>query len=325
MLAVPVLPVVASRATSAPPVPGQYQDAVLEADTHWSAERAALGRQLFQDRRLSRDGSMSCQDCHRPELAFTDGRRTAVGIAGKAGPRNTPTIVNRALGQAHFWDGRAATLEEQALGPIASPGEMALPVETAVARLSADASYRAAFRRAFGGPPTGARIAEAIAAYERTVYSVDAPFDRHLAGEPGALSASAARGLKLFGEKARCAECHTGINFTDELFHSLGVSGDKGRGGVSGQAAELGAFKTPTLREVARTAPYMHDGSVGTLAEVVDYYDRGCQPHPNLDPKIRQLGLTAQDKQDLVAFLESLSGKVVELQPDAAGAAPGGR
>jgi cytochrome c peroxidase len=176
--------------------------------------------------------------------------------------------------------------------------------------VAADPEYRRSFRQAFSGAPTMERMAQAIGAYERTIYSVDAPFDRFMAGDQAALSVPAQRGLKLFGGKARCGECHTGPNFTDEAFHSLGVSSDAGRGGVTGTAQDLGAFKTPTLREIARTGPYMHDGSLATLADVVDYYDRGCEPHPNLSSKIVKLGLTVQEKGDLVAFLETLSGTI---------------
>jgi cytochrome c peroxidase len=295
------------------PVPREYEQEVSDRPANWSSARAALGKQLFHDRRLSRDGTVSCATCHDPQRAFSDGRPTAVGIRGQVGHRNTPTLVNRALGLTQFWDGRAATLEEQALGPIANPAEMDLPIEEAVSRVAADASYRRAFRSAFGDEPTAERMAEAIAAYERTIYSVDAPFDRFLAGDPAAMSEAATRGLALFAGKARCAECHTGSNFSDELFHCIGVpGGDHGRGAVSGNAAEGAQFKTPTLREVARTAPYMHDGSLKTLIEVVEFYDRGGEPHANLDARMSRLSLTPDEKADLVAFLEALSGSIRE-------------
>ena len=309
-LALPLFGMVNSQQ---PPVPAPYQGEAPELPATWSPAKAALGKRLFHDRLLSRDRSVACSDCHQPELAFTDGRTTARGFDGQVGSRNTPTVINRGLGRIQFWDGRAATLEEQALGPIANPKEMGLPIEDALKRLAGDARYAAQFRQAFGGGPTRERLAAALAAYERTVYSVDSPFDRHLAGDAAALSESARRGLALFGGKARCAECHTGINFTDEAFHCLGLPGDNGRGAVSGAAHEVGTFKTPTLREVARTGPYMHDGSHRTLAEVVDYYDKGGEPHVNLDERMSPLKLTAQEKADLVAFMESLSGRVVEM------------
>jgi cytochrome c peroxidase len=302
------------------PVPTQYQSELPQPPEDWSPEAAALGKRLFQDRLLSNDRTISCQDCHRPELAFTDGKRTALGIKGHVGPRNTPSIVNRALGKTQFWDGRAGSLVEQALGPIAAPGEMDLSPEEAAARLKSDGSYRAAFLEAFGAEPAPALIARALVAYESTVFSIDAPFDRHQAGDDQALSPLARQGMALFGGKARCSECHSGPNFTDELFHCLGLPGDKGRGGVRGQEKAVGEFKTPSLREVALTAPYMHDGSVATLAEVVEVYDRGGTPHVNLSPKMTKLGLSADEKRAIVAFLEALSGRVVELQATQAAA-----
>jgi cytochrome c peroxidase len=246
-----------------------------------------------------------------------------VGAGGRVGRRNTPTILNRALGKSQFWDGRAASLEEQALGPIANPREMDLPVEEAVARLRQDPRYLVAFRRAFGGDPSAPRLAAALAAYERTVYSVDSPFDRFLAGDEGALSPAARRGLALFGGKARCGECHTGANMTDELFHSIGVeSEDQGRALVTGKDVDRGTFKTPTLRDVARTAPYMHNGSQATLRDVVDYYNDGGRPHANLSPKVQVLGLTDGEKADLVAFLEALSGRIAPVSAAALHSAP---
>jgi cytochrome c peroxidase len=185
--------------------------------------------------------------------------------------------------------------------------------------VKADPTYVSAFRAATGGEPTIVRVAAALAAYERTIYSVDAPFDRFMAGDAQALSPAAQRGLGLFGTKAHCGECHAGSNFTDELFHNLGLSGDPGRSAVTENARDQGAFKTPTLREVALTAPYMHDGSKATLLEVVEFYDQGATPHPNLDARIRKLGLTLEERQDLVTFMEALSGRIVEgVPPDSA-------
>lgn len=306
------LPLLGATTSTVPPVPPQYEAEAPEGSANWSTDLALLGKRLFHERRLSRDGTVACADCHRPDLAFADGIARAKGIRGQLGPRNTPTLVNRGLGRSQFWDGRAGTLEEQALGPIENPGEMDLTIAEALARLGGDASYQQDFRGAFGGGPTRERLALALAAYERTVYSVDAPFDRFLAGDEAAISAPARRGLALFGGKAMCAECHTGVNFTDEAFHCLGLHGDPGRGKVTGRSSDVGAFKTPSLRQVAHTAPYMHDGSQATLAEVVEYYDRGGDPHPNLDAKMKRLDLTVQEKADLVAFMETLSGRLVE-------------
>jgi cytochrome c peroxidase len=312
-LALIALPAVASTSAGGdPPRPAEYVDEEAPLVTSWTPAKAALGQRLFAERLLSRDRTLSCADCHQKERAFTDGKTTAVGVGGQVGARNTPTLLNRALGRTQFWDGRAGTLEEQALGPIANPAEMNLTVPEAVARLAAVPSYRDAFRAAFGGAPTAERLAEALAAYERTLYAVDSPFDRYLAGRQDAMSPAAQRGLVLFGKKARCGDCHAGPNFTDEDFHCLGVSHDPGRQAVTGAAKDFGSFKTPTLREVALTAPYMHNGSVATLAEVVEYYDKGGQAHPNLDEKMKPLSLSASEKADLVAFMQALSGTVVD-------------
>jgi cytochrome c peroxidase len=301
-----------NAASRSVPVPEPYAAELSGVPPTWTPEMAALGRRLFFEPQLSRDASVSCATCHDPSRAFTDGVARARGVRGQTGGRNTPTIVNRGIGRTQFWDGRATSLEQQALGPIQAPVEMDLTITEAVARLTRDTSYSEQFHAVFGGEPTGERLGAALAAYERTIYSVDSPFDRFVAGDPSALSPAAQRGLEVFGAKARCGECHSGPNFTDEAFHSLGVSKDTGRGGVTGVTQDVGAFKTPTLREIARTAPYMHDGSLATLADVVDYYDRGCEPHPNLSSKIVKLGLTAQERSDLVAFLEALSGTIVE-------------
>ncbi len=305
---------IAAMLVGTAPVPAIYEAEAPPQPAAWSREQAALGKKLFHEKRLSKDSTVACATCHVPSKAFTDGQRRAKGVGGAVGRRNTPTVANRALGKTQDWDGRAKSLEEQALGPIQDAKEMALPIAALVERLAADASYAAAFRKAFGGPPTPERVGQALAAYQRTVWSVDAPFDRFLAGDEQALSPAARRGLELFGGKAHCGDCHAGPSFTDEDFHALGVAGDDGRFEVTKAAKDRNAYKTPTLREIARTAPYMHDGSIATLAEVVEYYDRGAEPHPNLDPKLKKLGLTATEKAELVAFLEALSGQVVDFE-----------
>jgi cytochrome c peroxidase len=288
------------------------------ADIPFSTARVALGRRLFFDPRLSRDGTLSCASCHRPELAFADGRTVPVGIAGAEGKRNTPTLVNRAYGALHFWDGRAASLPAQVLEPIADPLELGLEVEAAIERLSRDPGYRRAFRQAVGDVPTPAALAAVLAAYVASIIAGDAPFDRYTAGDTLALSFEARHGRRLFVGRANCATCHVGPNFTDERFHNTGVAwrtdvpADSGRYRVTREPRHLGAFKTPTLREVARTAPYMHDGSLATLEEVIEFYDRGGHPNPHLDPEIRPLRLLPEEKGALVAFLRTLSGIVRE-------------
>jgi cytochrome c peroxidase len=292
-----------------------YRPALEELDASTAA--VALGRSLFFEPRLSRDGSLSCAGCHQPERAFTDGRPVARGVYGSAGRRNVPTLVNRAYGTSHFLDGRARTLAELVLEPISNPAEMALPVDSAVARLAADPEYRRAFAEAFGEEVSAAPLARALAAFVASIYSGDAPVDRYMAGDTLALTTEARLGRRLFRGRAGCAACHTGPNHTDERFHNTGVGwlageapADSGRFHVTGEAADIGAFRTPTLREVARTGPYMHDGSLATLDEVVAFYDAGGRPNPHLAREIRRLALSPAERRALVAYLEALTGTV---------------
>jgi cytochrome c peroxidase len=290
----------------------------VPANNPLTRERAALGRKLFFDKRLSRDGTVSCASCHDPALGYVDGEPVAIGVGGQKGTRRTPRLINRAYGRSFFWDGRAASLEEQVLKPIANPIEMDLPVEQAAGRLAADPEYSQAFAAAFDGEPTAERLAFALAGYVRTILSGDSPYDRYLAGDESALSAAQKRGLALFRGKAACAVCHVGPNLTDERFHNTGVGwangdwADPGRAAVSGDAADRGAFKTPPLREVARSGPYMHDGSLATLEDVIEFYDEGGKANPNLDLDMQPLRLSEQEKADLAAFLQALSGIVQE-------------
>lgn len=278
-----------------------------------SAAKIDLGRRLFFDAGLSRDGTRACASCHVPERAFTDGRPVSVGVFGRIGRRNVPTLVNRAYGIAFFWDGRTSTLEEQVLRPIEDPLEMAMTRDEVVMKLDGRPEYRERFRRVFGRRPNIDDLARALASYVRTVLSGNAPFDAGRYGDGETLPPAAARGLALFRGKANCRACHVGPNFTDEQFHNTGVAwrdgalADEGRAAVTGVAAHRGAFKTPTLREVARTAPYMHDGSIGSLPQVLEFYDAGGRPNPNLDGAIHPLGLTSDERADLVTFLEHLS------------------
>ena len=279
--------------------------------------RVALGRRLFQERRLSRDRSLACVDCHRPERAFTDGRAKAIGVYGRRGARSVPTLVNRAWGTSFFWDGRIDTLEAQVLEPIVARLEMDLTIEEAVERLRGTSYYPSAFRETFGRDVNRHDLARALAAYVRTIQAGASPYDRYIWGEPAALSRNAQAGLRLFRGRANCTACHVGPNFTDEEFHNTGVFWgrqpyDAGRVVVTGAAKDTGKFKTPTLREIARTAPYMHDGSIATLADVLEFYDRGGNANPYRDTELRRLSLTAEEKGALLAFLQSLSGQIRE-------------
>lgn len=275
-------------------------------DNPITAAKIALGKQLYFDPRLSANDSMSCATCHNPEQGWSNGEATAKGVTGQRGGRSAPTILNTAYQRAQFWDGRAASLEEQALGPIANPIEMNLPIEEAVAKIAAVEGYQDQFREVFGEGVTAENLAKAIAAFERTILSGNAPYDRFKAGDESALSEQAQVGMKLFFGKANCSGCHVAPNFTDNGYHNLGVSfedGDKGREVISNLEGDRGAFKTPTLREIALTAPYMHDGSLATLEEVVEYYAKGATPNDYLDEEIYKLKLTEEQKAAIVAFL----------------------
>lgn len=285
-------------------------------DNPMTNEKIVLGERLFFDSILSADGAVRCASCHRPDYAFADSVAISRGAFGRQGQRNAPALVNRAYGRTFFWDGRVATLEEQVLHPIQDSVELGQPVSQLVRRLAADRSYRAGFARAFSAPISAVAIGRALASYVRTLRSGNAPIDRWRDGESLALSNAARRGLALFTGRGNCVACHVGPNFTDEDFHNTGVTArsaryvafDSGRARVSGKLKDVGAFKTPTLREVARTAPYMHDGSLATLESVVAFYDSGGVASDLLDPEIKPLGLTPEQRRDLVAFLEALTG-----------------
>ncbi len=284
-------------------------------DNPYSKEKAELGRLLFYDTRLSADNTISCASCHHPDFGFTDGSPVSTGIRGQKGGRSAPTVINRAYSVEQFWDGRAPTLEAQAKGPMENPIEMGNTHEKVVATLKSIEGYRERFRQVFGtGDFTIDHVASAIATFERTVISGNSAFDRYKAGDEGALAEAARRGMDLFFDKVKCNQCHFGINFTDGSFTNLGVgmdqrSPDLGRYVFTKRASDRGAFKAPTLRDVARTAPYMHDGSLKTLEEVVELYDKGGNPNEHLDKRVKPLNLTDQEKSDLVEFLKSLNGE----------------
>jgi cytochrome c peroxidase len=273
--------------------------------------RARLGRRLFFDRRLSRDGTVSCASCHHPEAAFAEPVAVSTGVAGRRGTRNAPALVNLAWSQSFFWDGRVATLDQQTGKPIENPDEMDLPIAEAVRRVGADPAYGPAFAQAYGGPPAEAHLRQALASFVRTLVSGDSPYDRFLRGEEGALEPAARRGMALFfEERSGCFHCHPAGALTNDGFFNNGTfrdGGDRGRQLVTGRTGDLGKFKVPGLRNVAVTGPYMHDGSLATLEEVVEQYARGGRGDPATDATITPLSLTAEEKADLVAFLRALT------------------
>ena len=253
------------------------------------AANIKLGRRLFFDRRLSRNRSIACSSCHDPERAFSDGRAIAVGVFGREGRRNAPALINRGYGRLFFWDGRTVSLEEQVLKPIEDPKEMDLPLTEAAARVGLAPEV----------------ISRSLASFVRSILSGNSRFDRYVNGDRAALSAKEQAGLMLFRGKANCVACHVGPNFTDEQLHNTGIAWRDGR--LADAGAGQGNFKTPTLREVARTAPYMHDGSLAKLEQVIDYYDRGGNSNPQLDRELHPRRLSAEEKANLASFLRSLS------------------
>lgn len=317
-----------------------------------------LGRQLYFDPRLSGNGEVSCATCHNPDKGWSDGGKVSTGIHGQTGNRSAPTVFNTAYGKSMFWDGRSPSLEGQAQGPIINPIEMGMPKhENVVRRIREIPGYQKQFANVFGTKPTLDGIAKAIATFERVAaLSGNSKFDKYAAGENDALSLSEKRGMVLFGlrlnaddetetgvelQKAKCTLCHVGANFTDEQYHNLGVGWDEkaqkfkdpGRWAPEpiGQKtdASFGAFKTPTVRNAALTAPYMHDGSMATLEEVVEHYNKGGTPNPSLDVDMKPLKLTPQESADLVAFMKALTGEhkstaelLPKLPPDPDGKIP---
>ena len=274
--------------------------------------KVELGRRLFTETRLSADGTVACATCHDPERAFTDGRRTSLGIAREPLRLHTPTLWNVAWGNAFFWDGRAPTLEVQARGPLEDPKEMGQKIETSARILAEDLAYVQAFAAAFPEAPgiTPESIVKALATYERTLVSPVTRFDRWIGGDDAALNASEVAGFKLFNGRAGCARCHQGWALTDHAFHDIGLPARQvGRGRIIGVPALDHAFKTPPLRELAWTAPYMHDGSLATLEEVLRHYETGGADRPTRSPDLpRGLDLTEGERRDLLAFLRTLSG-----------------
>lgn len=332
-----------------PAIPADLWEMLIPEDNPMTEAKVALGRDLYFDKRLSIDNSVSCATCHDPKTAFAEPKQFAEGVGGKRGARNSPTVLNSMFNTEQFWDGRAKSLEEQAKGPIINPLEMGMPShDIVVQRIKQDPAYAKRFQEVFNAPPSIDTIAKAIAAFERTQLSGDSPFDRFFTGEKTAISEAAQRGWDIFKNKGRCITCHefnaSSPFFTDFKYHNIGVGmratanfetlarqvqkmssdgkltaeeidrlsltegfSELGRFLVTRQPKDVGAFKTPPLRDIELTAPYMHDGSQKTLREVIDFYNKGGEPNPNLDGGIRKLDLTEQDISDLEEFLKSLT------------------
>jgi cytochrome c peroxidase len=282
----------------------------LSKDNPLTEARVALGRRLFFDPILSADQTVACASCHRPDKGFSSGDAQPHGIRNQALKRKAPTLLNRAFGTAFFWDGRETSLEAQALKPIEDPAEMGAKLGDIVQRLRDQAEYKIPFEKAFPDGVTTANLGKAIASFERVLLRGDSAVDRfRRKGDHAALTPAQRHGLWLYESKGRCWRCHSGANFTDEQFHNTGVSwgkGDLGRFTITKNEDDRSKFKTPTLRGVVLTGPYMHDGSLKTLEDVVEFYDRGGGANPNLDQLIGPLGLSKEEKSDLVAFLKAL-------------------
>jgi cytochrome c peroxidase len=337
-------------------LPADTWDYYVPRNNPMTAAKIELGRKLFFDARLSADGKVSCASCHDPKLGFADGKTVAEGIGGKIGTRNSPTLLNAMFTPNQFWDGRAGTLEEQAIQPLVNPLEMGNGShDEVVARLRGIAEYRSEFLSVFGGDATITRVGQAISSYERTLIAGDSPFDRFIAGETNAISDAAKRGFTLFRGKGRCSRCHTFSDamplFTDFNYHNTGVAAnhpnfdklarqafaaaetgeaksviDKlaqqeggqelGRILISYHELDIGSFRTPSLRNIALTAPYFHDGSARTLAEVVRFYNEGGKANLNREWDLAPVALTADEQRDLVMFLESLTGQLPKMPPE---------
>ena len=308
-----------------PEPPLGLDDVPVPENNPMTRPKVELGRLLYFEKRFSGDGKVSCATCHMPRRGFSNARQYGTGFGGRLTLRNVPTVINAAYNESQFWDGRAASLEEQAKGPILHPSEMASSEEKIVRTLGAIPEYRKRFTEAFGSPGISLeRVVQAIATFERTLLSGNSPFDRwKYGGDESALSPRAIRGFEVFKTRGNCVKCHLvdefSAPFTDDKFHNLGIGMDKkplqiGREKITGKTKDRGKFKTPTLRHITRTAPYMHDGRFNTLEEVVDFYEKGGHPNSHLDPDMKPLKLTKTEKEDLIALMGALTGDLPEVK-----------
>jgi cytochrome c peroxidase len=300
-------------------VPQGFPAMPVPESNQLTRERVDLGKRLFYEPKLSRTGDIACASCHKQQKAFADPRRFSEGVQGRLGQRNAPPLFNLAWNTSFFWDGGAPTLEHQIVGPIMNPLEMDMKLEDVVSRVGGDDTYVRQFEAAYGRKPDSEGVTKAIASFLRTMVSGDSRYDRFVHGDPAALSQAEQRGKDLFfSERAECFHCHTGFNFTNNGFHNNGARLDDldiGREKITESPSDRGKFKVPSLRNVALTAPYMHDGALATLEDVVARYSKGGEGHPNTDPTIHPLDLTAQEQADLVAFLRGLTDEAFITDP----------
>lgn len=300
-----------------PPIP-------WPADNPYSPARAELGKILFFDGRLSANGVESCAFCHDPAHAFSGSTALSIGVDGKVETRHTPTLVNRAWGKSEFWDGRAATLEEQVIGPLTNPHEMGMTPEKVIRRLQGIQGYGPLFAAAFGDDTvTLDRLARAIATFERTIVSGNSAYDRYRAGDKSALTKPQKDGLDFFEKTGECAECHSGASFSNEKFVNLGVGMDRrpldlGRELITKNRRDFGKFKVPTLRDLSARDCYMHDGQYTKLGDVLDFYAKGGLPNPHEDTRLAPFYMDPETKQDLLDFLSALDGEGWKIAPPAA-------
>ncbi len=307
--------------TAAPDVPLGLPALPIPEDNPMTAEKIALGKMLYFDTRLSKDGTISCATCHDPTMAWAEHTPTSTGIGDQVGGRNSPTVINAAYAPAQFWDGRAPSLEAQAVGPMENPIEMGHKLTELVPQLNEVAGYKEAFQKVFGTDVTADGMAKAIAAFERTVLSGNSPYDKFKAGDESALTEAQKRGMEVFDDVG-CSTCHTQPLFSNYRYYNAGVGSDKekpdeGRKDVTGKDSDMGKFRVVPLREVANTAPYFHDGSVETLEEAVALMADGGVDNPNLSAMLKAVRgkVTEEQQKDLVEFLKALSGEYPIVDP----------
>lgn len=306
-------------------VPLGLPQLAIPADNPMTEAKVELGKMLYFDKRLSQDATVSCATCHDPKMAWAEKRATSEGIKKLVGDRNSPTVINAAYMPVMFWDGRAASLEEQALGPIENPIEMGHSMESLVPNLAKIPEYEKRFQEVFGTGVTKEGIAKAIAAFERTILSGNSPYDKYVAGDKSAMSEEQVRGMDLFTGKAGCGDCHSAPIFSNGNYYNAGIGSSKdnpdpGRKKVSNRDSDMGKFRVPHLRDAAETGPYFHDGSVEKLEDAVRIMATGCIDNPNLSASlkgIKEAKLTDQEIADITAFVKALSGEYPVIEPPA--------